>query len=150
MLKIISERHKESRTEYRLQFDVKGERAGNGFSFPLLSKDSDIIPVMETEYGSNQYVPCTEEECTWWKSYLSVKDDREHYKEPYVAAQTWYWTEPAHAICECGTEILLEDDFLGTCQCPVCGQWYNMFGQEVLDPEEYKEDLDDAEWFDEY
>lgn len=150
MLKIISERHEESRTGYRLQFTVKGERAKNRYSFPLLSKNAVIIPIKETEFGSNQYIPCTEEECTWWKDYLLVKDDREHYEEPCVVEETWYWTEPAHAICECGTEIILEDEFLGTCQCPVCGRWYNMFGQEVLDPEEYEEDLDDAEWFNEY
>ena len=150
MLKIISERYKESHTTYRLQFDLIGERKGNGYSFPLLSKDASIIPLKESETETNKYEPCSEEECIWWKNYLSVKDDREHFKEPYVDKKTWYWTEPAHAICNCSTEIILEDEFLGTCQCPVCGQWYNMFGQEVLDPEEYKEDLDDAEWFDEY
>ena len=138
MLKIISERHEESRTEHRLQFDRKGERAGNGYSFPLLHKDSTIVPVMETDYGSNLYVPCTEEECSWWNSYLNVKNDREHYKEPYVITQTWHWIEPAHAICNCGEEILIQDDYMGACQCPNCGQWYNLFGQEILDPSEWE------------
>jgi hypothetical protein len=141
MIKIISERHRESHTEYSLQFDLIGERKGNGYGFPLLSKA--IIPLKESETESNKYVPCSEEDCTWWKSYLSVKEDREHYKEPYVDKNAWYWTEPAHALCKCGTEILLEDDYMGACQCPNCEQWYNLFGEEVKDPDKWEDDSDD-------
>ena len=143
MIKIISERHRESHTEYILQFDLIGERKGNGYGFPLLSKDAAIIPLKESETESNKYVPCSEEDCTWWKSYLSVKEDREHYKEPYVDKNAWYCTEPAHALCKCGTEILLEDDYMGACQCPSCGQWYNLFGEEVKDPDKWEDDSDD-------
>jgi hypothetical protein len=28
---------------------------------------------------------------------------------------------------------------MGACQCENCGQWYNIFGQELIDPE-YWED----------
>ena len=35
MIKIISERHRESHTEYSLQFDLIGERKGNGYGFPV-------------------------------------------------------------------------------------------------------------------
>lgn len=147
MLKIISERHRESHTTYGLQFDLIGERKGNGYSFPLLSKDADIIPLKESETKTNEYVPCSEEECTWWKSYLKIKNDREHYREPYVDKYTWSWIEPTHALCHCGTEILLQDDYMGACQCPGCNQWYNLFGQEILDPDKWEEDLDEEEWF---
>lgn len=149
MLKIISERHRETHTEYRLNFDLINEPHGNGYSFPLLSKDAAIIPLKESETEVNKYVSCSEEECTWWECYLKVKDDRERYEEPYVSKHSWSWMEPAHALCKCGQEILLQDDYLGCCQCPNCGQWYNMFGQEVLDPSKWEEDLDDDEWFDE-
>ena len=53
------------------------------------------------------------------------------YKRKYV--------EPAHGICRCGEDVTLYDEYQGACACPKCGQWYNMYGQELIDPE-YWED----------
>jgi len=44
------------------------------------------------------------------------------------------YTENAVAICECGNEIELYDEYLGACECPYCGEWHNMFGQHVTNP----------------
>ena len=41
------------------------------------------------------------------------------------------WKEPASGICNCGERIPLVDDYLGACECPNCGQWWNLFGQEL-------------------
>ena len=49
--------------------------------------------------------------------------------------------EPAHGTCVCGEEVTLEDTYRGACQCPNCGQWYNLFGQALIDPQ-YWEDED--------
>lgn len=48
-------------------------------------------------------------------------------------------TEPASGTCRCGESIELWDQYQGACECPKCGRWYNLFGQELLKPE-YWED----------
>lgn len=47
---------------------------------------------------------------------------------------------PAEGDCFCGTYIELYDEYRGTCCCPTCGRWYNLFGQELLPPECWEED----------
>jgi len=42
--------------------------------------------------------------------------------------------DPAHGICECGEEVYLWDEYMGACECPNCGRWYNLFGQELNPP----------------
>ena len=36
--------------------------------------------------------------------------------------------------CDCGQTVVLMDRYLGACDCPGCGQWYNLSGQELNDP----------------
>jgi hypothetical protein len=36
----------------------------------------------------------------------------------------------------------LEDQYYAACQCPKCGQWYNIYGQHLRPPEEWIEDLE--------
>ena len=48
---------------------------------------------------------------------------------------------PALGLCSCGKEVVLESDYNGAVQCE-CGKWYNVFGQELIDPK-YWEDDDD-------
>ena len=50
------------------------------------------------------------------------------------------YTEPAEGKCSCGETVVLNDQYLGACQCPKCGQWYNLFGQALLDPEYWEDD----------
>ena len=37
-------------------------------------------------------------------------------------------------ICECGETVELWPQYLGACECPKCGRWYNLFGQELNPP----------------
>ena len=54
-----------------------------------------------------------------------------------------YYRSPAYVRdTKCGCEFYLEDEYYGTCQCPNCGQWFNLFGQEVLAPSQYDIDSD--------
>lgn len=67
------------------------------------------------------------------------------HPENYVRAGKFIHRErrirtPAHGTCECGQEILLVSDYMGACNCPNCGRWYNLFGQELLPPEQWEED----------
>lgn len=52
----------------------------------------------------------------------------------------------AHGTCECGNEVELYDEYYGACRCGKCGQWYNLFGQELLPPKYWEENY----WGDEY
>lgn len=57
------------------------------------------------------------------------------------------YTEPAHGTCACGQEVVLTDEYYGACQCHVCGRWYNLFGQELLPPEEWETDPSEDEYW---
>lgn len=144
MLKIISQRHKETHAQFRLQFDLKDEPKGNGYSFPLLKKSKTPVPCKEI--APLEYIECSEKECSWWKNYLKIKDDREHYNEPYIYTEKREWIEPAKGICHCGETVYLTDEYMGACQCGNCGQWYNMFGQEINNPDEWEDDYYDDDF----
>lgn len=53
---------------------------------------------------------------------------------------SYTYIEPAHGKCSCGEEIILECDYDGACQCPKCGRWYNLYGQELLPPDQWEDD----------
>jgi len=57
-----------------------------------------------------------------------------------VVKKTHTYREPAHGTCKCGEEVYMVNDYMGAVQCPKCGQWYNLFGQELLPPEQWEED----------
>lgn len=61
----------------------------------------------------------------------------EQYNEHCVRRRTYM--EPAHGKCHCGEEVYLNNEYLGACQCPNCGQWYNLYGQELIEPEYWGE-----------
>ena len=46
---------------------------------------------------------------------------------------------PASGKCNCGKRIQLVNEYMGACRCPRCGQWWNLFGQELLDPKFWEE-----------
>lgn len=58
-----------------------------------------------------------------------------------------HYTEPAHGTCICGTEVELYDQYYAACQCPNCGRWYNLFGQELLPPEQWETDPSEEEYW---
>ena len=57
------------------------------------------------------------------------------------------YMEPGHGTCICGTEIELHDEYCGACQCPECGQWYNLFGQSLIPPEYWVRDAAQEEYW---
>ena len=95
-----------------------------GFSFPC-DENGNVLPF---EYDAAR------------KNY----EDAMAHPEKFV-----YWNEfvcekrrvvdSAHGTCKCGQEVYLFDHYRGACECPNCGQWYNMFGQELLPPSEWEE-----------
>lgn len=57
------------------------------------------------------------------------------------------YREPARGTCICGQEVILTDEYYGACQCEKCGQWYNLFGQSLLPPDEWETDPSEEEYW---
>lgn len=122
---IISPRHRETVTDYSLTFTVVGQPRGNGMAFPC-DKDGNVLIDEMTPEAKRNYEYCLEHP--------------EHYEEPYVRTERYSYMENAVAKCICGKEIELYDEYMGACECPYCGRWYNMFGQELQNPYKWEEE----------
>lgn len=124
MIKIIRERnyiHKKFYT-YDFNFDRNG-----GFSFPCNSLGEVFIKNL-TEDGFKNY--------EWCKTHL------EEFESYGIIEHKKSYAEPAIGKCICGQEVILEEQYMGACQCSKCGQWYNIYGQSLIDPEFWEEDYD--------
>jgi len=127
MLKIIRERSTHTEVEHYVEFTDGG---GGGFSFPCDSNGNiqfnDDIP----ELGKAQR-----------DNYDYAMSHKERFTCQYAQFVTRKYTVTDNAVgrCVCGEEVELYDQYQGACSCPKCGQWYNMFGQSLVDPE-YWED----------
>lgn len=42
----------------------------------------------------------------------------------------------------CASEVELYDQYCAACQCPCCGTWYNLFGQELEPVENWIDDIE--------
>lgn len=120
MLEIISEGYKVEVVNYQREFEST-ELPGSGYSF-----DCDEEGKLKAEYKETL------------ENYNYCITHPEKYIDRGVIQHKSYYTEPTHAICKCGKEIRLEDYYMGACECPYCGRWYNMFGQELRNPSEWE------------
>lgn len=121
--KIISERHLVTMRYHVIEFDhVDGD---GGYSFPA------------DENGNVKFDP--KYEVAHRKSYeLAMKNH--DYCGPFHRIKKHTYTENAKAICECGVEIELWDQYHGACKCKYCGRWHNLFGQTLVNPKFWEND----------
>lgn len=128
MLKIIRERNTYTKTEYYIEFT---DEEGCGFSFPCDS-NGNIQFSDDKELGRAQR-----------DNYDYAMSNKEHYTRQFaeLVARRYTVTDNAVGRCICGEEVELYDQYQGACSCPKCGQWYNIYGQSLVDPE-YWEDYD--------
>lgn len=120
MLENIIPRHSETMTEYRIEFT---NEEGGGFSFDA-DKNGKIILTNDGQRVNYQYA-------------------MEHPKKFTVqfnefVKRKFTYTVPAVGTCSCGNTVILENEYHGACQCNKCGQWYNLFGQELIPPDYWK------------
>ena len=106
---------------YELRFFV--DEYG-GCAFPC-DKDGNVLQPM------NPYAEANLKDC------LAHPERYETYNK--VVKYEHHYVEPAHGTCRCGQEVYLTDEYYGACECPKCGQWYNLFGQELNAPEYWNE-----------
>lgn len=125
IVKIISERERVKHVEFRREFQGIGMPEGSGYSFPCDANGNLIV---------DEYYEC------WKKNYDFCVSSPEKFIDKGIVENSWYYTENAKALCSCGKEIELYDQYMGACDCPKCGQWYNMFGQALIDPEYWEDD----------
>lgn len=102
-------------TEYRLVFYFE---CGGGLSFPCDENGKvnmdELEPPAQRNYKNAMAHP---------EKYPVAWNEVEKHKRTY--------RKPASGICRCGERIELYNQYLGACECPNCGQWWNLFGQEL-------------------
>jgi len=116
----LKPRKRVEETTYSIEFtDVNG----CGFSFDA---DENGNPLFGSEAAKQNYESAlaTPED---WRVFNRFTENRHSYMEP------------ASGTCSCGETVELVDEYMGACQCGKCGQWYNMFGQELLPPSMWEE-----------
>lgn len=119
MLKIIKERELKEEIYYTYDFD-RGD--GSGFTFPC--DENGIIELNECSKKSYEFCLNHKKDFAWAR---------------IIKHNTSYW-ESAIGECSCGEKVIIESQYMGAFQCPKCGQWYNIFGQELLPPEYWEDD----------
>ena len=119
-MKIIRERQLKEHKELKREFTLIGEEQGNGFSFPCLQDGSP-------DKNDENY------DC-WKNNFKTCIERPDLYIDEGVQIIRWTYTEPALGLCSCGNEVELIDEYEGACECSKCGNWYNMFGQQLIDP----------------
>lgn len=121
--RMVSERKRVEVVERAHDFHWKDD-PNSGFTFPVDCR-GDLLPGLADAAKAN-YEYC-------------LSHPEELVDEGIVAHRRSY-VENARAICEgCSKEIELWDQFQGASECPYCGQWHNLFGQSLIDPEYWEE-----------
>lgn len=123
MLEIIKERTPETLIDRYLEFLYKDD-PNAGFMFPALENGEPDFDRMSPEAKAN-YESC-------------LTDDRLNGPEFTVNKRTYI--HPAIGKCSCGREVILDCDYLGAVSCE-CGKWYNLFGQSLVDPKYWHDDI---------
>ena len=122
---ILSPRQPKTLIWYRREFTY--EDGCGGFSFPCDEK-GNVELTSDAAKQNYEYAMAHPEE------FPVAYNELTRYEDTYI--------EDARAKCHCGEEIELWDQYQGACNCPKCGRWYNMFGQELIDPDYWEEDED--------
>lgn len=110
--------------EYALEFFFD---RNSGFSFPC-DEYGNVLPLKSSEAAEN---------LEWCRNHP------EKFEFIEIRRHKQSWREPDSGTCHCGERVYLVNEYCGACQCPRCGQWYNLFGQELLPQEEWEMDDDE-------
>lgn len=133
MLNIIKPRTTHTEVEYRIEFT---DADGSGFSFPCDQNGNIQFDDCDTELGRVQR-----------DNYDYAMSSRERFTKQYAEFTTRRYTVTDNALgkCVCGETVELCDQYQGACSCPKCGQWYNLFGQSLVDPEYWDDGVSESE-----
>ena len=119
IVKIISERHKEVDVTYERFFQGIGMTEGSGYVFACDENGNLIVDeYYEARKKNMEYCIANPDKF--------IDEGVKKYERPY--------TENAIVLCSCGETMELYNEYMGACECPNCGQWYNIFGQVLYKP----------------
>lgn len=127
IVKTISERHKEVDVTYERFFQGIGMTEGSGYAF---SCDEEGNLIVDEYYETRK------------KNMEFCIAHPEKYIDKGIVKDEHHYTENAKALCSCGETMELYNEYMGACECPNCGQWYNLFGQALNKPQYWEEDED--------
>lgn len=132
MLKIIKERSTHTEVEHYIEFT---DEEGAGFSFPCDSNGN-------IQFSDNPELGRAQRD-----NYDYAMSNKERFTRQYAEFVTRKYTVTDNAVgkCVCGETVELYNQYQGACSCPKCGQWYNLFGQELIDPEYWDNDVSESE-----
>lgn len=122
MIKILEGASIEEIEEFSREFTLIGWSKGNGYTFPV-DKETGEVKLNDVNRANYEYCVAHPEK------YIDegvVKTVRRHRL-------------PALAECVCGEKFRLYNTYLGASQCPECGRWYSLSGEEFKDPSEWGE-----------
>lgn len=125
MLKNFIERHRVEMSETTIEFT---NAEGSGFSFDC---DENGNPVFGCDAARENYEDAM--------AHPELYPRR--FNEPVT--RRWSYIEPATGRCHCGETVQLVNQYYGACQCDRCGQWYNLYGDEILPPDEWEDNLEE-------
>ena len=127
MSKIIKEAHIETFVRYTREFEWEGHK-NCGYSFPCDEQGNieELCPE-----GLQNYKNCMTGNMTT-DGYKLIdlgvrKEVRKFHVNPSIE-------------CDCGEQFILFNEYMGACSCPNCEQWYNLFGQQLVNPTMWEED----------
>ena len=121
MLKNYTPAHWEVHIDYHLAFD---DGRNNGFGFPCDKSGKLLETPEENPAAYKNYL-----ECLKHPERFARFNEVVEYSRSYMA--------PGTGVCSCGDRVYLKSQYCGGCQCSNCGQWYNLFGEELLPPEQW-------------
>lgn len=124
-MEIIKEAYVEETIYYTLDY-IRKDEPGAGFSFPC---DEEGNPKKLNDAAQENLEYCIKNSGIFHPRKVVKHIDRYRHRET--------------GRCSCGEAFELENQYLGACQCPKCGKWYNLFGQELLPPDQWGEDCVD-------
>ena len=105
--------------EYELVFD---DGHNNGFGFPC-DEDGNVFLLTEehNDAARENYKYCMDHKDKFVRAGKVIKNE-------------YHYRESNSGICECGKRIELFNQYMGGCECPYCGQWWNIWGQKLNNP----------------
>lgn len=124
MAEIIKERHRVKKVDYSRDFCCNGRNFNEGgCSFPC-NENGNLLENLTIQAIENFHY------CI---------NHPEKYKDMGIKKSAWSYMENAKLKCDCGEVFELYNEYLGACECPKCSRWFNLFGQEVNNPETWKD-----------
>lgn len=124
MLKDLTQRERKTVVSYELAFDYD---ENGGARFPCDAEGVVMIERLHPEAVEN-LARCK-----------AHPEKFVRYNEVVAVRRTF--VEPARGTCDCGETVILENQYYGACQCTSCGRWYNLFGESILPPDQWGDDL---------